>query len=153
MMYQRTALVIILVFLCVLTPGCTSLYPTRTPGGPPELTVPSWRLVSYYDGNGTMVPAGTGTNISLKFGEDGNASGFIDGCRRYSGRYTTLGETIKVTNLTEIGEGMCPETPHSREITTLYFTLLQKSPRFNVNGDTLIFGYYDAERYLVFSRT
>jgi hypothetical protein len=55
-----------------------------------------------------MVPVGPGTNISLKFGEDGNVSGFIDGCRGYSGRYTTMGETIRVTNLTEVYKGACP---------------------------------------------
>jgi heat shock protein HslJ len=152
-MYRRTAPMVILLLLCVLTPGCTSFYPSHTPRGPPELTAPSWRLVSYYDGNGTMVPVGPGTNITLKFGEQGNVSGFLDGCRRYSGRYTTLGETIRVTNLTGVDEGMCPWNPQMADMNTHYFTLLQKSPRFNINENTLIFGYYDAERYLVFSRT
>lgn len=151
-MDTRTALMAILLLICILTPGCTSLYPTHTPRGPPELTVPSWRLVSYYDGNGTMVPVGTGTNISLKFGERGNLTGSLDGCRRYSGHYTTLGETIKITNLTEVDADMCPWNPQTADMNTLYFTLLQKSPRFNINENILIFGYYDAERYLVFSR-
>ena len=149
----RTALMAILLLMCVLSPGCISLYPTHTPRGPPELTVPSWRLVSYYDGNGTMVPVGPGTNISLKFGEDGKVSGFIDGCRGYSGRYTTMGETIKVTNLTGLYENTCPFSAESAVMENTYFILLQKSPRFNVNGDTLFFGYFDANRYLVFSRT
>jgi heat shock protein HslJ len=148
----RTALMAILLLMCVLSPGCTSLYPAHTPRGPPELTVPSWRLVSYYDGNGTMVPVGPGTNISLKFGEDGKVSGFIDGCRGYSGRYTTMGETIRVTNLSEVYEGTCPLSPATVEIENTIFSLLQKSPRFNVNEGTLVFGYYDAQRYLVFSR-
>jgi len=38
------------------------------------------------------------------------------------------------------------------EMKNTYFALLHKSPRFNINEDTLIFGYFDAERYLVFSR-
>jgi len=33
-----------------------------------------------------------------------------------------------------------------------YFSLLQKSSRFTINEDTLILGYYDAERYLEYSR-
>ena len=151
-MDTRTALMAILLLVCVLSPGCISLYPTHTPRGPPELTVPSWRLVSYYDGNGTMVPVGPGTNISLKFGEDGKVSGFIDGCRGYSGRYTTMGETIRVTNLSEVYEGTCLLSPATVEIENTIFSLLQKSPRFNVNEGTLVFGYYDAQRYLVFSR-
>jgi hypothetical protein len=38
------------------------------------------------------------------------------------------------------------------EMKNTYFSLLQKSPRFNINENTLVFGYYDADRYLVFSR-
>jgi heat shock protein HslJ len=152
MMYGRTALTIILLLIIALTPGCISLYPTPSPRGPPELTVPSWRLVSYYDGNGTMVPVGTGTNISLKFGEEGKVSGFIDGCRGYSGRYTTMGETIRVTNLTEVFENTCSLSKETADIENSTFSLLQKSPRFNINEGTLVFGYYDAQRYLVFSR-
>ena len=117
------------------------------------MTVPSWRLVSYYDGNGMMVPVGPWTNISLKFDEEGNVSGIIDGCMRYSGHYTTLGETIKVTNLTMVYESTCSLTQETVEIENICFSLLQKSPRFNVNEGTLVFGYYDAQRYLVFART
>ncbi len=151
-MDTRPTLIAILLVICVLTAGCTSLFSTRSPKGPAELTGLSWRLVSYYDGNGTMVPVGLRTNISLKFGEEGNVSGFIDGCRRYYGSYTTLGETIKVTNLTEVYESTCSLSQETVEIENTCFSHLQKSPRFNVNENTLVFGYFDAQRYLVFSR-
>jgi heat shock protein HslJ len=150
-MNSRPALIAILLVICVLTPGCTSLSAALTPRQN-ELTGPSWHLVSYSVGERTLVPVGPLTNITLKFGENGNVSGFLDGCRRYSGHYTTLGETIKVTNLTEVNEGACPWTPDTVEMKNTYFALLHKSPRFNINEDTLIFGYFDAERYLVFSR-
>jgi len=143
----------VLLVICVLSAGCTAPFPAPTPKGPAGLIDPSWHLVSYNDGNGTLVPASPRINITLKFGEDGNVSGLIDGCRKYSGRYTTLGETIKVTNLTGIYENTCPFSAESAVMENTYFTLLQKSPRFNVNGDTLFFGYFDANRYLVFSRT
>jgi heat shock protein HslJ len=152
-MDTRPALIAILLVICVLSAGCTSLLPARSPKGPAELTVPSWRLVSYYDGNGTMVPVGPRTNISLKFGEEGNVSGYIDGCRKYSGRYTTIGETIKVTNPTEDYESTCLLSWETVQIENTCFSLLQKSPRFNVNEGMLVFGYYDAQRYLVFFRT
>jgi heat shock protein HslJ len=149
----RPALIALLLVIGVLFAGCTSFLPARSPKGPSELTEPSWRLVSYYDGNGMMVPVGPRTNISLKFGEEGNVGGFIDGCMRYSGRYTTLGETIRVTNLTAVPENTCSLSPETVEIENISFSLLQKSPRFNINEGTLVFGYYDAQRYLVFSRT
>jgi heat shock protein HslJ len=100
-----------------------------------------------------MVPVGPRSNISLKFGEEGTVSGFIDGCWRYSGRYTTLGETIRVTNLTRVLKSTCTLSPETAEIENTCFSLLQKSPRFNINEGTLVFGYYDAQRYLVFSRS
>ena len=152
-MDPRPVLIALLLIICVLSAGCTSFLPSRSSKGPAELTVPSWRLVSYYNGNGTMVPVGPRSNISLKFGEEGTVSGFIDGCWRYSGRYTTLGETIRVTNLTRVSESTCTLSPETAEIENTSFSLLQKSPRFNINEGTLVFGYYDAQRYLVFSRT
>lgn len=152
-MDTRPALIAIILVICVLSAGCASLLPAPSPQGPTELTLPSWRLVSYYDGNGTMVPVGPRIHISLKFDEEGNVRGIIDGCRRYSGRYTTMGETIKVANLTEIYEGTCSLSQETVEIENISFSLLQKSSRFNVNEGTLVFGYYDTQRYLVFART
>jgi heat shock protein HslJ len=110
-------------------------------------------MVSYYDDSTqTMVPVDPRTNITLKFGEDGNVSGIIDECRKYTGRYTTMGETVRVTNLTGVDEDTCPLSEESAVMENTYFSLLQKSPRFDINGDTLLFGYFDANRYLVFSR-
>src|SRR5512137_1183028 len=149
-MHAKYALIAAFLVIYVLSAGCTAPFPAPTPRGPASLVDPSWHLVSYNDGNGTMIPAIPRTNISLKFGENGTVSGLIDGCRKYSGRYTTLGETIKVTNLTEINENTCPFSAKSADVENTYFTLLQKSPRFNINGDTLFFGYFDANRNLVF---
>ena len=151
-MDSRPGLIALLIVICILTAGCTSLLPARSARGPSELTGPSWRLVSYYGGNQTVVSVGPWINLTLKFGEEGNVSGYIDGCRSFSGRYTTLGETISVTNLTGVDENVCRWTPETDEIKTNSITLLQKSPRFNINEGTLVFGYYDADRYLVFSR-
>ena len=152
-MDPRPVLIALILIICVLSSGCTSFLPSRSSKGPAELTVPSWRLVSYYNGDGTMVPVGPRSNISLKFGEEGTVSGFIDGCWRYSGRYTTLGETIRVTNLTGSQRAPAPCLRRRRSIENTSFSLLQKSPRFNINEGTLVFGYYDAQRYLVFFRS
>jgi heat shock protein HslJ len=146
-------LIALLLVICVLTAGCTSLLPARTARGPNELTGPSWRLVSYYGGNQTIVSVGPRINITLKFSEEGNVSGFIDGCRSFSGRYTTLGETISVTNLTSADENTCRWTPETDEVKTTSISLLQQSPRFNINEDRLTFGYFDAQKFLVFLRT
>jgi len=151
-MDSRPGLIALLIVICILTAGCTSLLPVRSARGPSELTGPSWRLVSYYGGNQTVVSVGPWINLTLKFGEEGNVSGYIDGCRSFSGRYTTLGETISVTNLTGVDENVCPWTPDTDEIKTSSITLLQKSPRFNINEGTLVFGYFDAQKFLVFQR-
>jgi heat shock protein HslJ len=151
LMDTRSALIALLVIIYVLTSGCTTLSSVISPRQN-ELKGPTWRLVSYSAGERTQIPVGPQTNITLKFDEQGNASGFLDSCRSYSGRYTTLGETIRVTNLTEVNEDRCPWTPQTVEMKNTYFSLLQKSSRFTINEDTLILGYYDAERYLEYSR-
>jgi len=151
LMDTRPALIAILLIISVLSPGCTSLSSLISPWQN-ELTGPTWRLVSYSGGERTQVLVDPQTNITLKFDEQGNVSGSLDTCKSYSGRYTILGETIKVTNLTEINEDICPWTPQTVEMKNAYFSLLQKSPRFTINEDTLILGYYDAERYLEYSR-
>jgi hypothetical protein len=149
-MDTRHALFALLLVICVLSAGCASLLPARSSRGPSELTGPSWHLVSYYGGNQTVVSVGPRINLTLKFGEDGNVSGYMDGCRSFSGRYTTLGETISITNFT--GENSCPWTPDTDEVKTTSITLLQKSPRFNINEGMLAFGYFDAQRFLLFQR-
>jgi heat shock protein HslJ len=99
------------------------------------------------------VSVGPRINLTLKFGEEGSVSGYMDGCRSFSGHYTTLGETISVTNFTMVEGNTCPWTPDSDEVKTTSITLLQKSPRFNINEGTLVFGYFDAQRFLLFQRT
>ncbi|MDD1698592.1 MAG: META domain-containing protein [Methanoregula sp.] len=152
-MITRPALIALILIICVLSAGCTSLFPARSSKGPSELTGPSWRLVSYYGGNQTVVSVGPRINLTLKFGEDGKVSGFVDGCMSFYGHYTTLGETISVTNITGIDENTCPWTPDTDEVKTTSIALLQKSPRFNINEGTLVFGYFDAQRFLLFQRT
>jgi heat shock protein HslJ len=151
-MHEKYAPIALFLVLCVLFTGCTSPLPVLSKGST-ELMKSSWSMVSYYDDNTrTMVPVGPRINITLKFSEDGNVSGLIDGCRKYTGRYTTMGETIRVTNLTGVDEDTCPLSEESAVVENTYFSLLQKSPRFDINGDMLLFGYFDANRYLVFSR-
>jgi heat shock protein HslJ len=152
-MNTRPVLITLVLIICVLSAGCASLLPARSSRGPSELTGPSWRLVSYYGGNQTVVSVGPRINLTLKFGEEGNVSGYMDGCRSFSGRYTTLGETISVTNVTGVDGNTCPWTPDTDEVKTTSITLLQKSPRFNINEGTLVFGYFDAQRFLLFQRT
>jgi heat shock protein HslJ len=151
-MDTRPVLIALVLIICVLSAGCTSPFPARSSKGPAELTGPSWHLVSYYGGNQTVVSVGPQINLTLKFGEEGIVSGYMDGCRSFSGRYTTLGETISVTNITGVDGNACPWTPDTDEIKTTSITLLQKSPRFNVNEGTLVFGYFDAQRFLLFQR-
>ena len=151
-MDTRPALIALVLIFCVLIAGCTSLFPARSSKGPSELTGPSWRLVSYYGGNQTVVSVGPRINLTLKFGEEGNVSGYMDGCRSFYGRYTTLGETISVTNISGVDGNTCPWTPDTDEVKTTSITLLQKSPRFNINEGTLVFGYFDAQKFLVFQR-
>jgi heat shock protein HslJ len=133
LMHEKYVPIALLLTLCVLFAGCTFPLP-KFSSGSTELMRSSWSMVSYYDtGNQTMVPVGPGSNITLKFSEDGNVSGLIDGCRKYTGRYTTIGETIRVTNLTGADEDACPLSEESAVMENIYFSLLQKSPRFDIN--------------------
>ncbi len=149
----RPAMIATIIIICVLFAGCMSVLPVRSPKGPRELTEPSWRLVSYFDRNRTMVPVDPKTNISLKFDETGNLSGSVNGCLNYTCRYMTLGETITITNLTMVHDSSCTLPQETVEIDNTYLYLLQKAPRFNINEDKLVLGYYDAQRYLVFCRS
>jgi len=99
-----------------------------------------------------MMPVSPQTNITLKFGDGGNLGGFVDGCRRYSGQYTQMGETISISNITQLYENGCTLSDKEMEVKDTYFALLQKAPRFNIDENTLILGYFDAQKYLVFSR-
>ena len=145
-------LIAILLVFCVLTPGCTTPLSLQPPNRLSELKAPVWHLVSYNGDSRTMVPVSPQTNITLKFGENGELGGFIDGCRRYSGHYTQMGETISISNITQVYENGCALSDKEMEMKNTYFSLLQKSPRFNIDDNILILGYFDAQKYLVFSR-
>jgi heat shock protein HslJ len=151
LMDTRPALIALLLIICILSPGCTSLSSVISPRQS-ELRGLTWHLVSYSVGERTLVLVDPQTNITLNFDEQGNVSGSLDSCRIYSGIYSIRGETLKVTNLNEVNEDICPWTPQTVELKNTYFSLLQKSSRFTINEDTLILGYYDAERYLEYSR-
>lgn len=148
----KSNLLAILLVICILTTGCMSDLAAPPTHERTELIGSSWRLVSYNSGDLGMVVVSPRTNITLKFSEDGNVSNFIDNCIIYSGRYTNRGETISVTNLAEINKSACPLSQETAGMINTYISLLQKSPRFNFEENKLIFGYFDAQKYLVFTR-
>ena len=149
---RHVSLTLILV-ICALIPGCTTISDNSSPGDVTNLTGTTWHLSSYNVGHRTLDPVGPETNITLTFSDGGNVSGYLDGCREYLGHFTNAGETITITNLTEVNEGTCPLSQETVKMKNNYFALLEKSSRFGMSEDTLDFGYFDVEKYLVFNRT
>ena len=137
-----------LLILFMIMGGCTMLREWSNPAT--RLTKTHWRLVSYQDMQGNLVPAGPGTVITLEIPDRGTLGGSAGICTRYSGSYTTMGEVITISNLSR---SACPHGPGS----TLpsieedqYFALLPNVTRFNEENNELVLSYYDVRKMLVF---
>lgn len=145
-MPRLLVLILPMVVLCVLSGCCTN------PGqGPPcpDLSG-TWILVSYHEGNGSMIPVPPEARITAVFGDDFRVSGNA-GCNDFFGTYRVEGGLISIGSLAST-EKYClwPEGVMERE--GIYLGLLQKSTRYNVDRDELTLSYYDEKQLLVFRR-
>jgi heat shock protein HslJ len=73
------------------------------------------------------------TDVTLAFGTDGTVSG-KGACNTFSGPYSTDGNKLKMGPLASTMM-LCPGTAAAWE--NAYFSFLQGSPNYSVNGDTL----------------
>jgi heat shock protein HslJ len=91
-----------------------------------------WQLVSYDNGN-TLVPVATGSEITLKFNNDGSIGG-SGGINLYFGPYTQTGTTITFGTLGST-EMAGPEPLMDQEST--YYRLLDSVRSFHSDGNTI----------------
>ena len=79
------AVVVLLVFLSGLT-----AQPAIHPSGP------NWTLVSYRDATGVLIPVINTGDISARFEQGGNVTGF-SGCNQYVAAYLLNGNQMRIT--------------------------------------------------------
>jgi heat shock protein HslJ len=97
------------------------------------LTGPEWRLVS-------LGPAGSeagvvaGTTVTLKFGEDGRASGST-GCNSYSGTYHVRGDNISFSRLVSTRRACLDQNANQQE--QRFLSTLEAANRFRLASNRL----------------
>ncbi|HUU76596.1 MAG TPA: META domain-containing protein [Methanoregulaceae archaeon] len=145
-MDARVVMVIILIALCFFA-GCSGIgSQSRTEA----LTAHTWHLVSYYDENRNVQSLVPGTDISIRFLEDGTITGNA-GCNDYFSRYTLEGYLVTFGPIAST-EKYCMEPGGVMEQEQAYLGRLSNSTRFQVTSDQLILSYYDVRKLLVFEQ-
>jgi heat shock protein HslJ len=97
------------------------------------LTGTEWRLVS-------LGPAGSetdviaGTTVTLKFGEDGRASGST-GCNMYNGSYQVRGDNINFSRLISTRRACLDQNANQQE--QRFISALEAANRFRLSSDRL----------------
>jgi len=114
--------------------GATTL--TFVKEAPAGLAGTSWTLTSLADENGTMVPALTGTTITVVFGADGRLGGSA-GCNHYGADYATDGANLTIEPAIRT-EMYCSEPKGIMEQEDRYLGLLANVTSYCVEGDRLI---------------
>ena len=123
----------ILVVLCV-----TSSLAHAQPGrglstGQRVLTGTEWTLVSI-GGAGAEEGLVAGTTVTLKFGEDGRASGST-GCNSYSGTYQVRGDSVTFGRLISTRRACLDQNANQQE--QRYLSALEMANRFRLNSNRL----------------
>ena len=114
------------------------------------LTKTHWKLESYLDAQGNLVPVSPGTEITLDISDRGPFSGSAGTCTRYAGSYTTMGEVITISNLSRSADPSCSGSTVSSAEEERYFALLPNVTRFNEENNELVLSYYDVRKMLIF---
>jgi len=108
---------------------------TFAPSSPTGLSGTAWTVVNYNNGNQAVVTLINGSEISLKFGTDGNVSGNA-GCNQYSGAYQAEGQALKVGPLVNTSMA-CASPAGVMEQETKYLAALQNAATYVIEGNTL----------------
>jgi len=97
------------------------------------LTGIDWRLVSFGP-TGSEENLVAGTTVTLKFGEDGRASGST-GCNSYSGTYQVRGDTISFGRLISTKRACLDQNANQQE--QRFLSALESASRFRLSSDRL----------------
>jgi heat shock protein HslJ len=97
------------------------------------LTGIDWRLVSFGPA-GSEETLVAGTTVTLKFGEDGRASGST-GCNSYSGTYQVRGDNISVGRLISTKRACLDQKANQQE--QKFLSALESANRFRLSSNRL----------------
>ena len=126
-MTRRLLLASILV-LALVVAACTGSSAT-----PVSVSGTSWAMTGF-EGLAGGLEGMPPTSVTLAFANDGTVSG-KGACNTFSGAYTTDGNKLKMGPLGAT-KMACPGTAAVWE--TAYFSFLEGSPNYSVNGDQLV---------------
>lgn len=107
----------------------------------------SWIVSRYNNGTGGFTSVMLDTEITITFGEDGNATG-SDGCNNYSRPYETDGSTIKLDETFANTMMACPGSIETQA--TAYQQALGNATTYEIIGDTLTLFDADGTRMVAF---
>ncbi|MDV2481993.1 META domain-containing protein [Methanoculleus sp. Wushi-C6] len=141
-----TASLLVIVVASIITAGCTA--GTSAPGATAGLTGVSWSLDSYLAGNGTLVPALPGTEVTAAFGPDDKVTGSA-GCNGYGGDYRLDGTSLSVSSLARTLK-LCLEPEGIMEQEERFLDLLGSAAGYRLEGDRLLITGADGATTLVF---
>lgn len=97
------------------------------------LTGTEWRLVSLGP-SGSETDLVAGTTVTLKFGDDGRASGST-GCNSYSGTYQVRGDTLSFGRLISTRRACLDQNANQQE--QRFLSALEMANRFRLNSNRL----------------
>ena len=97
------------------------------------LTGFDWRLVSLGP-SGAEAAVVAGTTVTLRFGEDGRASGST-GCNSYSGTYQVHGDTISFSRLVSTRRACLDQNANQQE--QRFLSTLEAANRFRLSSNRL----------------
>ena len=97
------------------------------------LTGIEWRLVSFGSA-GSEESLVAGTTVTLKFGEDGRASGST-GCNSYSGTYQVRGDNLSVGRLISTKRACLDQNANQQE--QKFLSALESANRFRLSSNRL----------------
>ena len=134
--------------LMVLISACAS-QPVETqsaPENPPALENTNWQLVSF-DTPDSETPVASGSQISLRFDENGQAGGSA-GCNSYGGEYAVEQGQLSFSELKNTVMACVDSTVMVQEAE--YLQALQSTGAFELTADRLLIHYDDGEKTLNF---
>jgi heat shock protein HslJ len=97
------------------------------------LTGTEWRLISFGP-SGSEASLVAGTTVTLKFGEDGRASGST-GCNSYGGTYQVRGDNISFGRLISTRRACLDQNANQQE--QRFLSALEAANRFRLSSDRL----------------
>lgn len=148
-MRRTLPLLIAVLFTFLILAGCSGLHEWSTPSL--ALSKSQWRMASYLNEGGDLVPVSNGTAITLGFSREGTFSGSAGPCTHYSGSYSTMGEVIDLTNISRSAGPGCTAQGTVTTEEERFFALLPNVTRFNEENGELVLSYYDVKKMLIFS--